>query len=266
MERYVYKITEKETNRFYIGKRTSKNCCAEDDFGKTYFTSARANSWIRDSLKNEPENWIVEFLHRNVESEERLSELECIEIDKEWENPLLLNGFNPKGRGKFNLPPTEESRKRISKTIREYFSKQENIEKLKNNPKRKNRAWYTNGIENIVLKKEDSIPNGFWKGRTLPNHTEEQKQKIAESMRRYNDNLEVRKNKSEKQKQFYLENPNVMKSRFTEDVRIKMSEIGKRHFSNEEERIKQSERLKAFWNDEERSKSLREKLSKPRNS
>lgn len=107
-ERYVYKVTNKLTNQFYIGKRrASKDVSAEEDFGKVYFTSASVNSWIKDSLKNEPDNWIVEFLHRNVESDELLNELESIEIDKYFNgrhriDSLCLNAYNPKNNVGFD--------------------------------------------------------------------------------------------------------------------------------------------------------------------
>ena len=38
-----------------------------------------------------------------------------------------------------------------------------------------NRIWVTNGKEDILLKPNEQIPNGFWRGRTI-NFTEEQRQ------------------------------------------------------------------------------------------
>lgn len=37
-----------------------------------------------------------------------------------------------------------------------------------------NRVWVTNGKEDILLKLNEKIPDGFWRGRTI-NFTEEQR-------------------------------------------------------------------------------------------
>lgn len=41
-----------------------------------------------------------------------------------------------------------------------------------------NRIWVTNGKEDILLKPNEQIPNGFWRGRTI-NFTEEQRQQYS---------------------------------------------------------------------------------------
>ena len=71
-------------------------------FGTYYFTSAAAdkNRWIRKSLKENPELWKIEFLHVNVESSEKLAELEIKELRPYFNkskciNDLCLNKCNP---------------------------------------------------------------------------------------------------------------------------------------------------------------------------
>lgn len=101
--RYIYKVTYLPTGQFYIGKRKGKeDCKPEEDFGTYYFTSAVAdkNRWIRKSLKENPELWKIEFLHVNVESSEKLAELEIKELKPYFNkskciNDLCLNKCNP---------------------------------------------------------------------------------------------------------------------------------------------------------------------------
>lgn len=101
--RYIYKVTYLPTGQFYIGKRKSKEgCTPEEDFGIYYFTSASSikNKWIIKSLKNNRELWKIEFLHKNVESSEKLAELEIQELSSSFDglkciNPLCLNKCNP---------------------------------------------------------------------------------------------------------------------------------------------------------------------------
>lgn len=101
--RYIYKVTYLPTGQFYIGKRKSKEGCApEEDFGIYYFTSACSikNKWIIKSLKNNRELWKIEFLHKDIESSEKLAELEIKELAFCFDgikciNPLCLNKCNP---------------------------------------------------------------------------------------------------------------------------------------------------------------------------
>lgn len=66
------------------------------------FTSASSdkNKWIINSLKYHRELWKIEFLHRDVESSEKLAELEIKELAFCFDgikciNPLCLNKCNP---------------------------------------------------------------------------------------------------------------------------------------------------------------------------
>jgi hypothetical protein len=45
---YVYRCTEKDTGKFYIGYRYKNRLPASEDFGKHYFTS---NEYVKNNLK-----------------------------------------------------------------------------------------------------------------------------------------------------------------------------------------------------------------------
>lgn len=55
---YVYKCTEKETNRFYIGYRYKNIVPASEDFGTFYFTS---NDYVKKNFHNFEYEIIAEF-------------------------------------------------------------------------------------------------------------------------------------------------------------------------------------------------------------
>lgn len=58
---YVYKCTEKDTGRFYIGYRFKNKVPAKDDFGKIYFTS---NDYVKENFNNFDYEIIAEFSNR----------------------------------------------------------------------------------------------------------------------------------------------------------------------------------------------------------
>lgn len=53
---YVYRITNKVTNKHYYGKRSSKKVKPVDDLGKRYFSSSTDKSFIQDQ-KDNPQNY-----------------------------------------------------------------------------------------------------------------------------------------------------------------------------------------------------------------
>ncbi len=120
--RYIYKVTYKPTNQFYIGKRKAReNCSPEEDFGIYYFTSAKTNSWIKKSLKNNRELWIVEFLHVDAKTDEELAEQEFEELSKYFDgtkkvNELCLNENNSKNFDFSGHIHSEESKRKIGES------------------------------------------------------------------------------------------------------------------------------------------------------
>ncbi len=58
---YVYKCTEKNTGKFYIGYRFKNTVPAKDDFGKIYFTS---NDYVKENFNNFDYEIISEFSNR----------------------------------------------------------------------------------------------------------------------------------------------------------------------------------------------------------
>lgn len=119
MIRCIYKVIYKPTNQFYIGKRKAReNCSPEEDFGIYYFTSAKTNSWIQKSLKNNRELWIVEFLYTDAKTDEELAEQEFKELSKYFDgtkkiDDLCLNEHNSKNFDFSGHIHSEESKKKI---------------------------------------------------------------------------------------------------------------------------------------------------------
>lgn len=91
---YVYKVIEKATGKFYIGKKVAKN---EEGYypmiGEEYFTSS-TNKEFRDNFKANPDEYICEIIRVGTNVEDT-SNMESEEIIKEKGNPLMLNRAIP---------------------------------------------------------------------------------------------------------------------------------------------------------------------------
>ena len=222
--RYIYKITYLPTGQFYIGKRKSKEgCTPEEDFGIYYFTSAGSvkNKWIINSLKNNRELWKIEFLHRDVESSEKLAELEIKELASSFDglkciNPLCLNKCNPVFSSKVDV-----SGYKHSEEYKEYMHRINYKEK-----------------------------NPFY-GRT---HSEETKKKIGEKSKGRIKSFEERKKSSERmKKENPMFNPTYRKNYY---AAVHSSEY--REKKREQSRGKNNPNYGNYWTDEMK-KSLSEK-------
>jgi len=85
---YVYKITEKDTGKFYIGARGSKKEPLLD-LGIKYFSSSKnLKSMI---FERGSENFIFEIIKNSYNSWEEAYEDEQLLIFNNWENPLKIN-------------------------------------------------------------------------------------------------------------------------------------------------------------------------------
>ena len=60
---YVYKCTEKDTGRFYVGYRFKNNLPASEDFGVHYFTS---NEYVKNNFEKFDFEIISEFPDRKT--------------------------------------------------------------------------------------------------------------------------------------------------------------------------------------------------------
>ena len=91
---YVYKVTEKLTGKFYIGKKVAKN--KEGYFpviGEEYFTSS-SNTEFKKHFEEKPDDFICEIIKYGTNVEDT-SFFESEEIYKEKDNPLILNRAIP---------------------------------------------------------------------------------------------------------------------------------------------------------------------------
>ena len=92
IEAYVYRITNNITNQFYFGYRYRNQTLGvepENDLWIKYFTSSnRIKKYIKTYGKD---SFTVSIIYRNIDSV-KCWQKEQFEIQKEWNNPLLLNG------------------------------------------------------------------------------------------------------------------------------------------------------------------------------
>lgn len=117
---YVYRVTNKYTNEFYIGMRSANKEIAEKDLGIRYFTS---NKKIKENFKDFNiqiiayfPDWESAFLFENYF------------IEEEWGNPKLLNKHYQKNISTFSMkgskrPDLSEINKKLKskpKEIRKY--------------------------------------------------------------------------------------------------------------------------------------------------
>lgn len=130
---YVYRITNKVTNKHYYGKRSSKKVKPVDDLGKRYFSSSTDKSFIQDQ-KDNPQNYKYKIvsLHRTaveaVKKEIKLHSKFDVGVNLKFYNKAKQTsvGFDMTGLArpqkdkqkikidKRKLPRTEESKKLIS--------------------------------------------------------------------------------------------------------------------------------------------------------
>lgn len=130
---YVYRITNKVTNKHYYGKRSSKKVKPVDDLGKRYFSSSTDKSFIQDQ-KDNPQNYkykIVSLHSTAAEAIKKEIKLHCkfdVGVNLRFYNKVKQTsvGFDMTGCArpqkakqgikvdKRKLPRTEESKKLIS--------------------------------------------------------------------------------------------------------------------------------------------------------
>ena len=108
---YTYKITEKETGKFYIGARGSKKDPLLD-LGIKYFSSSGSLKSI--ILEKGIESFIFEIIKDSYKSWKEAYDEEQSMIFDNWENPLKMNKSCYYMKKDFGII-SEDSKKRISK-------------------------------------------------------------------------------------------------------------------------------------------------------
>lgn len=110
---YVYKITHKTTNQFYIGSRTSQLAKHySEDLGFKYFTSSKVVKSL--GFENFKIDWIEEF-----QDSETAYKFEQLIIFESFKDPLCLNKVCHFGKERFNSTGlswklSDETKKKMS--------------------------------------------------------------------------------------------------------------------------------------------------------
>lgn len=145
---YVYKLTNKITEEFYIGYRY-KNVQLEkyssDDLGKTYYTSS--NRINKHNIHNYEIEIIAEFFNKDD-----AYDYEQLLIHESWDNPILINKscYHNKKRFKHTEPHTADTRKKMVQWRKDNPEKEElRAQKIKaymNNRTPEEKASYSKNI------------------------------------------------------------------------------------------------------------------------
>lgn len=106
---YTYKLTHKETGQFYFGYRSANTVPAIQDLGIVYFTSSKI---IRPIFNEFDYQILAEY-----EDGELAYKEEQLLIERNWENPLLLNrAYHKQDKASFrNKGHAKENRKKFGR-------------------------------------------------------------------------------------------------------------------------------------------------------
>lgn len=161
---YVYKITDKKTNKFYIGARCSK-ITPDSDLGIKYFSSSKI---VKSLISiNGVDNFIFEIINNTFTSWKEAYDYEQSIIFSFWGNPQLLNKSCYYGKKDFGVI-SSESKNLISKKSSEMWKNDEMVTKIKESQKK---SWTPERkqIQSERLKKE------FWTEERKLEHSEKMK-------------------------------------------------------------------------------------------
>ena len=203
---YIYKTTNKLNNKIYIGQKKSNIFLNEKYLGSGKYL-------LRAIDKYGKENFEIELID-TANSRKELSDLEIFYIKKfnstdhtigyniakggigggevyvhnDFTNEFItkdkLDTYLNKGWQLGMLPGRKEIHHsatrsmNISKSLKGRKKTEEHTKNHSTSLKNAHRHWYTNGIvgEDLCLKESDPIPEGYYRGRTIP---EEIKQKCG---------------------------------------------------------------------------------------
>lgn len=106
---YVYKLTHKETNQFYIGYRSANRVKSEFDLGFKYFSSSKIIKKLGF------ENFNIEIIAEFFDSKDAY-DFEQSHIEENFKDPLCLNKVYFPGNKRFMcLKHSQETKQKISK-------------------------------------------------------------------------------------------------------------------------------------------------------
>lgn len=94
--------------------------------------------------------------------------------------------------GRKSSPASEERKRNISNSLTGKKHTREHTENHILSLVSKNRHWYTNGIDNILLSESDSVPNGFNLGRVTSEESKEKNRKSHLGKTAWNKGLKLK--------------------------------------------------------------------------
>jgi hypothetical protein len=160
---YTYKITEKETGKFYIGARGSKKDPLLD-LGIKYFSSSRNLKSI--IFESGIESFIFEIIKDSYKSWKEAYDDEQSMIFDNWENPLKMNKACYYMKKDFGII-SEDSKKRISKKSLEMWADEE---KASNIIEKQKESWSDERRE-----RNSEMMKSKWTEERRKNHSEKLK-------------------------------------------------------------------------------------------
>jgi hypothetical protein len=165
---YVYKITDKKTNKFYIGARCSK-ITPDSDLGIKYFSSSKIVKYLISI--NGVDNFIFEIINDTFTSWKETYDYEQSIIFANWGDSQLLNKSCYYGKKDFGVI-SSESKQMISKKSLEMWKNDEMVNKIKISQKN---SWTPERkkTQSERLKKE------FWTDERKLEHSEKMKGHIG---------------------------------------------------------------------------------------
>ena len=153
---YIYKITNILNNKIYIGKTKNSIERRFNQHKKSSLTydSSNSISYLHSAMyKYGVDNFIIE----EIDTADSLTELN--QKEKYW-----INEFNSidKSIG-YNLAKGGDGGDIFNQLDKEA----QNKKREKHSIDTSNRIWVTNGIDTKYIKKDDVIPEGYYRGRTF---------------------------------------------------------------------------------------------------
>jgi len=161
---YVYKISFKKTNEFYIGGRSTK-INPKLDLGIKYFSSSKT---IEKLISIEGvNNFTFEVIKNNFPFWKDAYDYEQSLIFDNWGNPLLLNKSCYYGKKDFGVI-SNESKKIISNKSIKMWSDEEKVKKIIFNQKK---SWTPERKKS----QSERLKNEFWTEERKLSHSEKMK-------------------------------------------------------------------------------------------
>lgn len=118
MEAYIYKYTNKENGKTYIGSRSAYSGSCYDDFNINYFSSSKDKQFLED-MKNGLLIGEIILVLNEENANKKILEIEYNMITDFWNKYGKQMSYNHYANSKFSnagIPHSEETKKKISES------------------------------------------------------------------------------------------------------------------------------------------------------